>query len=229
MKKKFLWISVIIVIIFSLFAIYISRHREPDYSIGNDKFKIINILNHKWKFIVTKSNTHYIDTLILNSYFKSGNNDNLRFRWILITFDSLKSNSLIDTVYSVINVSVDKNNYVEIPNPTNKYLKLTEAIPSPQLKFPIELGHPINTKTKVKITSNEELKGITVTGKIEVKGKIYYDNPIVKDSCLVLDVVGNSKLGTFKAKYYFHEKYGFVYFYFDFVKYQVEINIISYK
>ncbi len=73
------------------------------------------------------------------------------------------------------------------------------------------------------------LEGVKMEGSSKETGRTYYDNPIVKDTCWVIDVRGKSEIGNFKARYYFHEKLGFVYFYYDFVSYQVEINLVNFK
>ena len=196
----------------------------------NKKSKInaIYLPNREWKFQVKKSNTTKIDTLYLKILPYTDKSIE-EFKWILFFADSNSSNYLIDTCKSTLTVEDYNNeNYINITLPTNQYLRLNEAFPSPQLRLPVEIGYTNNFKKIVKISINDELRGSTITGKIIVVGKIYYDNPIVHDSCWVLDAFGNSKLGTLKARYFFHEKYGFVYFYYDFIKYQVEMNLISF-
>lgn len=148
---------------------------------------------------------------------------------------------------------------IKISSPAiSNYLHLAELLPTPQIKHPIQLGNETDweiTFGEYKFISKENInyseegeiiaKGteinsekevgeeiftdFTATGKIQVSKKIFYGNKLVNDSCWVLDGTSESKLGNLKVKYYFHEKLGFVYFYYDFNKYQVEMKLLDIK
>jgi hypothetical protein len=51
-----------------------------------------------------------------------------------------------------------------------------------------------------------------VSGSIKNSGRKYYDNPVVRDSCWVINAAGTSEVGKFNSRYYFHEEKGFVRF-----------------
>lgn len=185
--------------------------------------------NREWHFIIKSSNNLNIDTMILKTYDES----------FVIT------QRKIDYIY---NKTVDSNgNYTEeiettgvidrqgnfltrlfikpeiwLHPPRGKYLRVTELLPFPWIKFPIKIGQSNDWE----LTPKEgwgDFKGKTIKGKIEVVKRIFNDNPIINDSCWVLEGIGESEIGKFKCKYYFNEKYGFIYFYYDLNNYQLEI------
>ncbi len=112
--------------------------------------------------------------------------------------------------------------------PRQLYLRMAQMVPFPKVMLPIEKGQVIPWELTPK-KGWEELEGKTVTGHIVVTDKIFFDNPVVNDWCWVLETIGESEIGNFNSKYYFHEKYGFVYLYYDFNEYQVEMSLIDAK
>jgi hypothetical protein len=115
------------------------------------------------------------------------------------------------------------NNEISLPHPPgDDFFKLTVLIPPPTIKYPIKSGN----STTIKVKANPALKelGISeVSGIVKVTGKIFFENLKVQDSCWVLEAIGFSKTGNYNAKYYFNEKYGFVYFHYFFDDYNLEI------
>lgn len=122
-----------------------------------------------------------------------------------------------------------------------------DFVPRPNLEPPVRKGWANNDyshKTARTIKSVEykddneiikeigkpgEFEDMEVTGSIRVTGKIYYDNPAVQDTCLILEAAGKSKAGEFTAKYYFHEDMGFVYFSYDFGNNGMEIILSEFS
>ncbi|OGU38410.1 MAG: hypothetical protein A2X61_11470 [Ignavibacteria bacterium GWB2_35_12] len=218
--KKILWISVALTFIFS-----------PSLSSESNKDDTIDFIytgNREWKFSVKRTNAESTDTIILK-VIKPEHGGDKAFKWLLITFDSTLSKNIIDFAQTEITKNGDESSNIEIPSPSIRYFKFTALIPSPEVRLPLYIGYSKSSKVTIKMSNVEEFKGVTYTGKIKVTGKIYYNNPIIKDNCWVLNDIGESSLGTYKAKYYFHEKFGFVYLYYDFIKYQIEMELISLK
>lgn len=77
--------------------------------------------------------------------------------------------------------------------------------------------------------AGEGLEKIEISGVTTITGKTFYNNPVVNDSCWVIETNSNTPFGVYKAKHYYHQKYGFVYFHYDFIQYKVEMNLVSFK
>jgi hypothetical protein len=206
----------------------------------------------EWDFIVKRTNSSVVDTLILRTFDETWEITQKKIEWKYIikdpnTFTQItEETGVIDRRGSFF-TKIFLKNEIWIHPPRSSYLRLSEMVPFPQINFPIYKGQIINweiTPKKVKAKNYDssgkyigdsvpeewkKLIGKTATGKIGVKGKIYYNNPIIKDSCWVLNAFGNSPIGTIKSKYYFSEKYGFVFFFYDFNDYKVEIILSGIK
>jgi hypothetical protein len=109
---------------------------------------------------------------------------------------------------------------IRLHPPRCNYLRFTELLPFPWIKYPIEIGQLLDWKLTLD-ESLEELCGKEVVGTLEVKSRIFYSNPNVGDTCWVIEGKSECKAGNFSSTYYFHEKYGFVYFSYDFNEYQI--------
>jgi hypothetical protein len=110
--------------------------------------------------------------------------------------------------------------------PRSRDFRYSELLPFPWVKFPIELGQEIEWDLTPK-DGWKELEGVEVTGKLKVTDKIYCDFPAVKDSCWVIDITSTCSIGSFSGQYYYHEKIGFVYFYYDFNSYDISLKLHS--
>lgn len=199
----------------------------------NEKSKNnIYVPNREWKFTVKRTNSQSIDTLRLKVVDKFADKvvheDEMGFEWILSYSDTNKIQTYRDTTYYTW--KVNNNDIIKIPFSSIRYLKYSAATPHPEIRLPVYIGRrPIKIERKTTFSDVEEMKGLKITGEIKVVDKIFYDNPIVNDSCWVLDAVGNSKFGTLKARYYFHKTMGFVYLYYDFNKYEVEAELVDFN
>jgi hypothetical protein len=194
----------------------------------NDTKDSIYKTNKEWKFSVNRTDAKSIDTAILIVTEKPGNKGEKLFKWILITNDPTMSKKEIDT--SLVEISGnDESTFIEIPSPSSRYFRFTAAVPSPKIRLPLYIGYTMTSKTTFTITDIEEIKDQPSKGKLEVANKIYYNNQNIKDTCWAINAVGESKLGTFKAKYYYHVNSGFVYFLYDFNKYKIEMELISFE
>lgn len=189
----------------------------------------------KWIFEVKYSFQEKKDTLTLFTYDEIYNYYQLKCEWLNVQYDLPKVGSktttrgttgIIERHYPAIFSWIYSSQIWMHPPRHRPYVHLNEMVPFPWIEFPIFIGQ----KNDWKLTPKDgwkELEGKTVTGYIEVTDKIYFDNPVIKDSVWVLDAVGNSEVGRYTGKYYFHEKYGFIYFFYDFNQYQIEIEPIE--
>lgn len=191
--------------------------------------------NREWLFIIVSSNNPVIDTLILKTNDKSWMTTQREIEYV---YNRIKTSEGCYSQESEITGVIDRKGNIFsrlfikpeiwLHPPRSKYLRMTEMLPFPWIKFPIKIGNSINWKLTPK-EGWKELKGKSVKGKITVVNKTFYDNPIINDSCWVLEGIGESDIGKFKCKYYFSETYGFVYFLYDFNDYQIEIIPIEIK
>lgn len=191
----------------------------------------IYLPNRQWVFTVKRSDNATIDSLyltVLNERFE-GDSTKWKLRWIAIVRDS--NRVLIDTSISRV-IDREGSPFISFSTPSikGKGYQMTRLLPEPQVRFPIVLGHEMKVKDTIVVNRDSpEFEGLVITGTLKVSGKTFYKNPIVKDTCWIIDAFGNSEKGSFKAQYYFHKKFGFVYFYYDFVAYQVEISLAGLK
>ncbi|MEN6510896.1 MAG: hypothetical protein ABFD00_03585 [Chloroherpetonaceae bacterium] len=231
--KKLYWVLIIIVIGLSLFLIFGQDNKKAPKN-------TIYELNREWKFAVKVSNSNRIDTIAL----KIVKNHQLGFdekeaMWSFVGTDSLLFKNTTDTAtIEYFRIGDFDSSYVSLPSPRIQYFKMTRALPSPIIELPVHKRYKMSVKVIEKIINDQgEFDSLAFTGKIEVVDKVFYDNPSVKDWCWVVDAVGNwakdsvgnKSSGTYKAKYYFNEKYGFVYFYYDFNTYNIKMEPIFIK
>lgn len=222
MKKSY-WIAIFVILGLAILFICWQKYEVPKNNIYE--------LNREWIFSVKMSNISRVDTIILKIVEKPEIMQGKKAMWSFMDANSLLFKNTTDTSITEYTdmYDVDKS-YVSLPSPTIQYFRLTKGVPSPNIRFPIYKGYSMNVKTTFKkVKDQDQFENQTVTGKLEVVDKIYYDNPVVKDWCWVIDAVGNSSIGTFKAKYYFNEKYGYVYFNYDFNTYNIIMEPISIK
>lgn len=191
--------------------------------------------NREWKFVIRFSNNSELDTVILKTYNENWELTQTKIEYI---YNLKKNSSGGYTQNTEITGVIDrKENFITrifsvsevwLHPPRTGKLRVTELLPFPWIKFPIKIGQ-IN---EWKLTPKEgwkDMEGKKINGKISVVRKILFDNPAVKDSCWVLEGFGLSDFGKFKCSYYFSEKYGFIYFFYDFNQYQIELIPILIK
>ncbi|OGU40856.1 MAG: hypothetical protein A2X61_15905 [Ignavibacteria bacterium GWB2_35_12] len=213
--------------VLSLFSLFILNVIFLFLFSGCDK-SLIYTPDSEWKFSVKKSNDNAINTIILKILSPK------KIEWKYFVKDSNSFTDIIERSDALETTELLFISEKSISLPSSGDFKLTGLIPNPQIRFPISIGQTIKIKKSLKEEwtlkeGRKKYNGNKVTGKIEVAGKIYYNNPIVKDSCWVLNAIGESSVGSFKAKYYFNEKSGFVYFYYDFNEYKIEMELIPMK
>lgn len=205
--------------------------------------------DREWRFIVKKSNTPGIDTLKLNTIAKSDTISEITGKWEIVNYDTSGNMISRSTTTSAITenrimgvgnfLSISK---IKIPDPSIGNLGNLVLAPAPQVNLPVKNGyvdrnyhHHSKIVKKKRYDSagkelpaeSEPLDDVKITGSIEVTGKTYFDNPVIQDTCWVVEAVGRSKIDTVNSAYYFNEKAGFVYFKYDFGDQTIEIVPIS--
>ncbi len=187
----------------------------------------------EWAFIAKSSNRTTTDTIILKTYNDIWQITQNKIEYIYNkTKDSTGGFTQITEETGVIDRQGNFltrcfcNPEIWLHPPRSKYLRVTELLPFPWIEFPIYIGQTNNWELTPK-QGWKDFEGKTIKGNIKVLDKIFYNNPAIKDSCWVLEGFGDSAIGNFKCKYYFSEKYGFVYFFYDFIKYNIEIILIK--
>lgn len=185
----------------------------------------------EWHFIVKDSRSSIIDTIILKTYDESWK---FTQRKIQYTYNSkMDSAGNIHKLTEITGVIDRKSNFfsriflepeIWLHPPRNNNLRVTELLPFPWVKLPVFAGQTIDWELTPK-KGWEDFEGKTITGKILVKNKIFYDNPVVNDSCWLVVGRGNSEIGRFNSTYYFNDSLGFTYFYYDFNEYHIEISL----
>lgn len=195
----------------------------------------IYLPNRKWTFTVKKSDKVTFDTICLTTLMERWEHSAIqrKIRWIFMVRDStitehIEETGLIDRASGSSLLSFIVGSEIWLHPPRSSYLKLAEMVPFPNVKLPPKPGQKIDWELTPK-KGWGRFEGIKVIGRLVIHSKIFFNNPAVKDSCWVINAFGRSGVGNFKAQYYFHEKLGFVYFYYDFGSYQVEINLIAFK
>lgn len=187
--------------------------------------------NSTFTFLAKNTNKNSNDTLFLFITNESWNVFQTKCIW--------KYSPIVDSLGSVTNIReitgvVDKKyafplnlfftSQIWLHPPRDVYLKMTELVPFPKIIFPIEKGQIIPWKLTPK-SGWKDFEGITINGQIKVIDKIIFNNHI----CWLLEAKGKSEIGTYFAKYYFNERYGFVYLFYDFNNFQVELSLIDAK
>lgn len=187
--------------------------------------------NREWHFEIKFSNSSIIDTLILKTYDETWKYTQKKIEYI---YNVKNDTSGGYSIHTGITGVIDRQNCLFLTSeiwihpPRTGNLRVTELLPFPWIKFPIRINQTNDWELTPK-AGWEDFEGKKITGKIHVTRKILFENSAVKDSCWVLECIGKSEIGEFKSLYYFSEKYGFVYFFYDMNQYQIELIPIFIK
>lgn len=205
---------------FVVILFFVSSHSNPQ----------IYKPNREWHFVVHFSNTSNIDTLRLKTSDEKWELTQKKIEYIHTEINSSTGGYAIHNGATgvidrkeIILTRLFFPSEIWLHPPRTGNLRVTELLPFPWIKFPIKIGQ----FNKWQLTPKEgwrEFEGKKITGNLKVANKILYKNSIINDSCWVIDGFGESEIGKYKCKYYFSEKYGFVYFFYDMNHYQIEIE-----
>lgn len=182
---------------------------------------------HEWTFAVKCSNRPIYDTIKLRTTDLPWDYGSKKIIWYSVFRDTI-SLKIIKSVVEENGID-NTNNEVYLHPPHSGYWNYTELLPVPYIKFPITKdSNNINWKFPPR-NNWKDLINKKVKGESRFMGKVYCDTPALADSCWEIDATSTCVLGSFNAKYYFHERYGFVYFFYDFGKYTVEMKLTDYQ
>lgn len=193
--------------------------------------------NNIWYFKAKRTNDNRIDTLEFRIYDENWQIIMKKCRWDFPPLrDSLGNIIKTDFLTGILDIkfwfplNLFFASKIDFPPPEWDYLKYTWLLPH-KIKFPITIGQTIkwNETLGSKRPPTDEFYQLKVSGTVKVIGKKFYSNSIVHDTCWLLEAKSKSKLGEFNASYFFHEKLGFVYMFYNFIKYQVELELIDLK
>jgi hypothetical protein len=187
----------------------------------------VYVPDRTWTFTVANSDSAHIDTLTLDVVDETWNTFQTKIIWHQRIHHATGSTE-IEEHTGVI----DKPHHFLLPNEVwlhpyrSSYMRLTELVSFPQLKYPITDGQVVESTITPK-HGWEELEGIEVRGRVTVTGKVSYKQAILKDSCWRLSATGRSTAGNYNATFYFSPTHGFVYFFYDFAKYTCTVDLVS--
>jgi hypothetical protein len=192
--------------------------------------------NHIWEFKVTRTDSKIVDTLQFKTTDESWQILMKKCIWQFPIRKDTAGKVMITQTTGIMDIKVCFplsllfSSKIDFSPPEWEYLKYSWIIPI-KIKFPITVGQTIklNKTFGSKRPPSDEFRQLKVNGFVKVIGRKFYSNPLVNDTCWVLEASSKSKIGEFNAKYYFNEKFGFVYMFYDFKKYQVEMELIDFK
>lgn len=222
MKKIALLIILFIIIVFScIYLIFI----KIDNKIYHE--------NYKQKFTIKKSNSNKIDTLNFEILDSRTQIDQIACKFSLNFFDDSSKNSISIEEYSGVyenQGNLIKNIFFKpsiwIHPFRSAKMRYAELFPFPKVELPIYQGQKINWHLVPK-GGWKELEGLEINGYLKVVSSKYVQLNGKNVKIWVIEAKSFTKLGNYKSTYYFSEKLGFVYFYYDFNQYQVEIKALN--
>jgi len=164
-----------------------------------------------WRFTVKNSSIERTDTLSLSE----GDFWYPKLKWDL---------KVENGGYAVEKLFTDNSEMIKLPSPFGFYLNKIELVPHPEIHFPINTGDSYESNYKAD-SQDKSVDNLNVEGTLIVVGKVLFGKGLLKDSSWVINAEGNSSKGKFTSTYYFHEKYGFVYFKYYLGKDTIEIEL----
>lgn len=181
--------------------------------------EIYNVDNSH-KYIVQSSKSIYKDTLYISV--AKGIVDKIKINAIMQINDKKKFSKSIETLFT------DNKNEIRLANPTGQYFDKTILICPPYVKFPIEKGNKYTHQWTVDGKKFNQKKDIEVRSELEVIGKVDNNAELYNDKTWEINCVSKSEIGVYTSKYYFNEKYGFVYWEYVFEEYNIKVNLDSF-
>ncbi len=176
----------------------------------------------EWTFTVKNSDSEYIDTLTLSL---ADNYYSFIYSKIYWNFKS-KSDEIYSLEFGAESAFTENSDEIKIHPPIGGYLDFTEMLPYPEVHFPIKTGDVYTSDHEIG-SPNRTFDGIEVNGTLRVTGKILYEENLLKDSCWVIE--GRNNAENYSSRYYYHDRLGFVYFFYQGKNNSIEINLKSLK
>jgi len=233
-KSNIIWIFLAITIILAViaFSIYYYRnnHKKVQYVKEYQQSQIYNP-GSRWFFLVKNSKFNNVDTLVLQDIVLDTNKSISIYKWKFLnnSFDQKDENE------KIFNVEVDNffynNNNVNLYFPSIKNLEFLKLFPEPSLSYPLFLSKYFTYKRK----DTKEIRGVSgneeliIEAEYKITDKIFFECNFLNDTCWVIITDTKTNKGNFTSKYYFNERYGFVYLFYDFNDFHVELSLIDAK
>lgn len=181
--------------------------------------------NKEFLFTSKLSGSDKLDTFVLQTLNRNSPDGRKMIKWIYLTNDSIIGrNSFSETGIT------NESDEISLAFPSLGYLKITSLTMSPMVSIPLNPWYSKDFKINY-IKSDDGLQGKSTKVDMKITGKTYYSNGLIKDSCWVVKTVGRNAKGIVTSKYYFSEKYGFVYLFWKSksLKYSVEMKLVGIK
>ncbi len=233
-KSTITWILIAITIILAIIAVaiyyYRDNYKKVQYVKEYRHSKIYNP-NSQWNFLIKNSKFNDVDTLVLQDIEFDANKALTIYRWKFLkkSFELKDENENIFKVE--VETSLNDNNNVILYFPSIDNLDFLKLFPEPSLSYPLFLGKFFTYKRN----DTKEIKGLSkyeesiIEARYKITDKILYESNFLNDTCWFIMNDTKTNQGNFTSKYYFHEKYGFVYLFYDFNDFQVELSLIDAK
>lgn len=177
--------------------------------------------NKEFLFTSKLSGSDKLDTILLKTLNRNSTDGRKMIKWIYLTNDSIIGrNSFSETGMT------NESNEISLSIPSLGYLKITALTMYPMVSIPLNPMYSKDFKIN-HIKSDDGLQGKSIKVDMKIAGKTYYSNGSIKDNCWVIKTIGKSPKGIVTSKYYFSEKYGFVYLFWQSktLKYSVEMKL----
>jgi len=233
-KSNIIWIFLAITIILAViaFSIYYYRnnHKKVQYVKEYQQSQIYNP-GSRWVFLVKNSKFNNVDTLVLQDIEFDTNKSISIYKWKFLN-TSFKQNDENEKIFKIeVYTFLNNNNNVNLYFPSIKNLEFLKLFPEPSLSYPLFLSKYFTYKRKDRkeirgVSGNEEL---IIEAKYKITDKIFFESNFLNDTCWVIITDTKTNKGNFTSKYYFNERYGFVYLFYDFNDFQVELSLIDAK
>jgi len=233
--KNIIWLFIFIAITMVCIVIIVAVNYYVDKYNNQRKVEYKNskiyIPNSQWKFLIKNSKFNDIDTLVLQDIEFDTNNALKIYRWKFFKQYSEQNDKIEDIFEIKVDMEDEDDDYVTLHFPSIKNMKFLKLFPGPSLSYPLFLEKLFTFKLKEKTEIDRSLKydEFTIEAKSKVTDKILYKSNFVNDTCWVIKNDTKTNKIKFQSKYYFNEKYGFVYLYYNFSDYYVELSLIDAK
>ncbi len=196
-------------------------------SCQKNKTELNSIYSPNKEFLFTShlSGSNKLDTFFLKTLSRNSENGRKMIKWVYLVNDSIIGRNS----FSVTGIT-NESDEISFNFPSPGYLKITSLTLSPTVSIPLTIGYAKDYKMNI-VKSDDGLQGKTINVDMKVVGKTYYSNGSIKDSCWIVQTIGRSSNDIVTSKYYFSEKYGFVYLFWKSkaLKYSVEMKLVGAK
>jgi len=172
----------------------------------------------EWAFTVKNSDSQYVDTLTLelaDNYYSA---IYPKIKW----YFKSKSDEIYTMAFGTESAFTENSDEIRIHPPVGGYLDFTEMLPYPEVHFPLKIGDVYNSNHTIGLR-NKMFGGKEINGTLTVIGKTLYRGDFLTDSCWVIE--GKNTAENYSSRFYFHNRLGFVYFFYQGKNNSIEIDL----